>query len=197
MPGKAPEKGKEKEKDGKKDATKPTQPAAVKDEPAAIVPDKSKTQPKSVTKEPPKVKKESPLIKLCTYNSELHMCVGPDQMEAWNMTGHGFEYMWGGIRATHGVSKGKVCFEVHLLENIAANIPDEKAPNVARVGWSVDESDFQLGEDKLSWGYGGTGKSSYESKFRDYGKPFGAGDVIMCYVDLDANPKAMFFMVNG
>lgn len=37
----------------------------------------------------------------------------------------------------------------------------------------------------------------YESKFRDYGKPFGVGDIIMCYVDLDANPKAMFFMVNG
>lgn len=54
------------------------------------------------------VKKETPTIKLCTYNSELHMCISPDQSESWNMTGPGFEYMWGGVRATHGVSKGKV-----------------------------------------------------------------------------------------
>ena len=68
---------------------------------------------------------------------------------------------------------------------------------MCRVGWSVDGSSYQLGEDKLSWGYGGTGKSSIESKFRDYGKPFGVGDVITCYVDLDKVPKAIFFALNG
>jgi len=90
-----------------------------------------------------------------------------------------------------------VCYEVHLLENKKVDLPDEKTPFVARVGWSIDGSDYQLGEDKLSWGYGGTGKSSTDSRFRDYGKRFGVGDVITCYVDLDKLPKAIFFTLNG
>ena len=69
---------------------------------------KNKTHPKETVKDVVKVKEETPFIKLCTYNSELHMCISPDQYEAWNMSGPGFEYMWGGLRATHGVSKGKV-----------------------------------------------------------------------------------------
>ena len=86
---------------------------------------------------------------------------------------------------------------MHILENDKVDLPNEKNPCVCRVGWSVDGSSYQLGEDKLSWGYGGTGKSSIESKFRDYGKPFGVGDVITCYVDLDKVPKAIFFALNG
>ena len=86
---------------------------------------------------------------------------------------------------------------MHILENDKVDLPDEKSPCVCRVGWSVDGSSYQLGEDKLSWGYGGTGKSSIESKFRDYGKLFGVGDVITCYVDLDKVPKAIFFALNG
>lgn len=34
------------------------------------------------------------------------------------------------------------------------------------------------GEEPLSYGYGGTGKASTDSKFKDYGKPFQVGDVI-------------------
>lgn len=90
-----------------------------------------------------------------------------------------------------------MCFEVHLIENEKVDLPDEKSPCVARVGWSIDGSDYQLGEDKFSWGYGGSGKSSTDSKFRHYGKPFGAGDVITCFVDLETVPKAMFFALNG
>ena len=41
---------------------------------------------------------------------------------------------------------------------------------------------MQLGEDAFSYGYGGTGKISEMSKFRDYGIPFGVGDVIGCYL---------------
>jgi heterogeneous nuclear ribonucleoprotein U-like protein 1 len=92
----------------------------------------------------------------------------------------------------------QVCYEVHLLENLPVNLPpEEKTPHVSRVGWSVDGSDFQLGETKLSWGFGGTGKISVDSKFRDYGRRFGAGDTITCYIDLDAHPKAIFYMLNG
>lgn len=66
-----------------------------------------------------------------------------------------------------------------------------------RVGWSIDGADFQLGEDLLSYGYGGTGKISVNSKFSDYGRPFAVGDVITCCLDLDAMPKAVFYLLNG
>ena len=38
------------------------------------------------------------------------------------------------------------------------------------------------GEEKLSYGYGGTGKASTDCKFTDYGKAFAAGDVVTSYV---------------
>ena len=48
-------------------------------------------------------------IRLDDYNSELHINFQEDYLVASNMEGSGFEYMWGGVRATHGVSQGKVC----------------------------------------------------------------------------------------
>lgn len=66
-----------------------------------------------------------------------------------------------------------------------------------RIGWSVDGADFQLGEDHLSYGYGGTGKISVNSKFSDYGRPFSVGDVITCCLDLDAKPSSIFYSLNG
>lgn len=39
-----------------------------------------------------------------------------------------------------------------------------------------------LGEEKLSYGYGGTGKASTDCKFTDYGIPFSTGDVVTSYV---------------
>ncbi|XP_047125522.1 uncharacterized protein LOC100202074 [Hydra vulgaris] len=142
-------------------------------------------------------RKENPRITLDSYNSELHVQIEENGFVGSIMRGEGFEYMWGGVRASHGVIKGKVCFEVHLLEELKVNIADENDLYVSRVGWSIDGSDYQLGEDKFSWGYGGTAKSSNECKFRDYGKRFGVGDTVTCYVDLDASPKAIFYMVNG
>lgn len=38
------------------------------------------------------------------------------------------------------------------------------------------------GEEKLSYGYGGTGKASTDCKFTDYGQAFAAGDVVTSYV---------------
>jgi len=38
------------------------------------------------------------------------------------------------------------------------------------------------GEEKLSYGYGGTGKASTDCKFSDYGQPFANDDVITAYL---------------
>lgn len=54
-----------------------------------------------------------------------------------------------------------------------------------------------MGEDNLSYGYGGTGKVSVNNKFFDYGEPYTSGDTICCCIDLDANPKVILFTKNG
>lgn len=59
---------------------------------------------------------------------------------------------------------------------------DEPHPHVVRVGWSTGLCDMQLGEEELSFGYGGTGKASVNNKFNDFGEKFGEGDVIGCYL---------------
>ena len=73
----------------------------------------------------------------------------------------------------------------------------ETNPHVMRVGWSVNDANLQVGEDSLSYGYGGTGKVSLNNKFFDYGQPYSSNDIITCYIDLEANPKAIFFSKNG
>ena len=47
--------------------------------------------------------------------------------------------------------------------------------HVARVGWSTDDATLQLGEDKNSFGFGGTGKKSVNRKFANYGRRFEKG----------------------
>lgn len=69
--------------------------------------------------------------------------------------------------------------------------------NTNSVSRSVKDSDLQLGEVKNSYGYGGTSKISDNCKFQSYGKPFGVGDVVGCYLDMNNDPVIMKFTVNG
>ena len=115
--------------------------------------------------------------------------------------------MWAGARATFGATRGKTCFEVridgnadtsHLVNEVTpfSRIDDpvlfsafdenvfifKEFPNVLRCGWSVDNASMQLGEEPLSFGYGGTAKAAVNCKFNSYGVTFGVGDVIGCFV---------------
>ncbi len=99
------------------------------------------------------------------------------------MSERGFGYVWAGARATYGATLGKVCFEVRIdANNPVDHLEGEACPNVLRVGWSANNSGLQLGEEPLSFGYGGTAKASVGCKFKDYGIRFGVGDVIGCYL---------------
>ena len=91
--------------------------------------------------------------------------------------------MWAGARATYGVTNGRVCYEVIIdSNNDVSHLENEICPNVLRCGWSTATASLQLGEDSLSWGYGGTGTKSLDCKFAKYGQQFGVGDVIGCYL---------------
>ncbi|KAM9960427.1 hypothetical protein ACTFIW_009567 [Dictyostelium discoideum] len=91
---------------------------------------------------------------------------------------------WCGIKATKGINSGKFYYE--------SIVRDE---GLCRIGFALKKSSRNIGTDKFSWGYGGTGKKSHESKFIDYGKPFGNNDVIGCYINFDE--EIIGFTKNG
>lgn len=49
--------------------------------------------------------------------------------------------------------------------------------------------------DARGFGFGGTGKKSNSRQFDTYGKPFGNGDVVGCFLDCDEGK--IHFAVNG
>uniref|UniRef100_A0A8C7Y5B2 Heteroous nuclear ribonucleoprotein U like 1 n=1 Tax=Oryzias sinensis TaxID=183150 RepID=A0A8C7Y5B2_9TELE len=131
------------------------------------------------------------LITIDTYNCDLHFKVSRDRYSGYPLTIEGFAYLWAGARATHGVAKGRVCFEMKINEEIQVkHLPSsEPDPHVVRIGWSLDHCSTQLGEEAFSFGYGGTGKKSSDCKFADYGEKFGENDVIGCYVDFETGDE--------
>lgn len=44
-------------------------------------------------------------------NCDLHLKVAPDGLSGKPLEDEGFSYLLAGVRATWGVTKGKVCFE--------------------------------------------------------------------------------------
>ncbi|XP_069500505.1 heterogeneous nuclear ribonucleoprotein U-like protein 1 isoform X2 [Ambystoma mexicanum] len=140
------------------------------------------------------------LVVLDTYNCDLHFKIEGDRCTGYPLTVEGFAYLWSGARATYGAAKGRVCFEMKILEEIAVkHLPaSEPDPHVVRIGWSLDTCSTQLGEEPFSYGYGGTGKKSQNSKFENYGEPFAEHDVIGCYLDFESkNGVEMLFTKNG
>ncbi|MEE6514439.1 hypothetical protein FKM82_022559 [Ascaphus truei] len=91
-----------------------------------------------------------------------------------------FPSLWSGSRATHGATKGKVCFEIKVTEILPLKEGSTELP-LLRVGWSVDQSAPQLGEDDLSFAYDGRGLKVTNAHFEEYGEAFGESDVIGCF----------------
>nr|XP_055056450.1 heterogeneous nuclear ribonucleoprotein U-like protein 1 [Misgurnus anguillicaudatus] len=140
------------------------------------------------------------LVVIDTYNCDLHFKVARDRYSGYPLTIEGFAYLWAGARATYGVNKGRVCFEIKITEEISVkHLPSsEPDPHVVRIGWSLDSCSTQLGEELHSFGYGGTGKKSTNCKFEDYGEKFGENDVLGCYIDFESSDEVdMAFSKNG
>ncbi|XP_064837153.1 heterogeneous nuclear ribonucleoprotein U-like protein 1 isoform X3 [Oncorhynchus masou masou] len=140
------------------------------------------------------------LVAIDTYNCDLHFKVSRDRYSGYPLTIEGFAYLWSGARASYGVNKGRVCFEMKINEEISVkHLPSsEPDPHVVRIGWSLDTCNTQLGEEPFSYGYGGTGKKSSKCKFEDYGEKFGENDVLGCYINFDSGEEVeMAFSKNG
>ncbi|XP_005093572.1 ATP-dependent RNA helicase DDX1 [Aplysia californica] len=109
--------------------------------------------------------------KMNMYDRGDAMAIDPDGLLCQARDAQG----WHGTRASKAVcGKGKYYFE--------AIVTDE---GLCRVGWSTAKAKLDLGTDKFSFGFGGTGKKSWDKQFDSYGEAFGMNDVIGCYLDLD------------
>uniref|UniRef100_W5LYC4 SAP domain-containing protein n=1 Tax=Lepisosteus oculatus TaxID=7918 RepID=W5LYC4_LEPOC len=95
-----------------------------------------------------------------SHNSDLHFEVGKGALGGQPLFSERFPFLWSGCRVTHGVAQGQVGFEAKFVRKLSDKElqPDDPEVPVLRVGWSVDGSSFQLGEDDLSYGYDGRGK---------------------------------------
>uniref|UniRef100_A0A4X2K6C8 Heteroous nuclear ribonucleoprotein U like 1 n=1 Tax=Vombatus ursinus TaxID=29139 RepID=A0A4X2K6C8_VOMUR len=140
------------------------------------------------------------LVAIDTYNCDLHFKVARDRSSGYPLTIEGFAYLWSGARASYGVRRGRVCFEMKINEEISVkHLPStEPDPHVVRIGWSLDSCSTQLGEEAFSYGYGGTGKKSTNSRFENYGDTFAENDVIGCFADFECGHEIeLSFTKNG
>ena len=100
-----------------------------------------------------------------------HIAITPDGLKTQSR----HQKEWHGCRATKGVcGNGRYYYE--------AIVTDE---GLCRVGFSTEQALLDLGTCQFGYGYGGTGKKSNKKQFDEYGGPFGKGDTIGCYLDLE------------
>ncbi|KAH7291277.1 hypothetical protein KP509_29G009600 [Ceratopteris richardii] len=142
-----------------------------------------------------------PKVALNPFDCNLDFSIESDGISGSALHNEGFAYCWSGARANFGIRGGKYCFGCRVIENQPVVMEDtaKEQQNLCRVGLSKGESDVgSLGESMSSFGYGGTGKFSHRGNFTTYGGPFGAGDTIICAVDLE-NPShaTISFAKNG
>ncbi|KFD57405.1 hypothetical protein M514_01508 [Trichuris suis] len=115
------------------------------------------------------------------YDRGDSMAITPDGLLCQSRDQKG----WHGARATKGVTgKGKYYYEVTVTDD-----------GLCRIGWSTLNASLNLGTDSEGFGYGGTGKKSFQNKFDDFGEAFGLNDTIGCLLDLDK--KQILFSRNG
>lgn len=120
------------------------------------------------------------------------LVLSSDHLTAQSKSGN-----WQGCRANNAVRRlpgshhqsintyRKIYYEVYFSDQ-----------GLARVGWSFRDASFDLGTDKLGFGFGGTGKKSNNKQFLDYGQPFGEKfDIVGCILDL--NTGELSFTKNG
>ncbi|KAK2711858.1 heterogeneous nuclear ribonucleoprotein U-like protein 1 isoform X2 [Artemia franciscana] len=180
--------------------------ATVKEEKADVKTDDERGVKRKL-EDQPIVFQETPLeepeidndaVTLDWYNSDLHLVIDKESLsKASPISTSGFGYMWAGARCTYGVAKGKIVFQVKITkENDVKHLGAEVNPHVVRVGFSAMDSTMQLGEEPLSYGYGGTGKKSVDLKFSNYGTTFGLNDVITAYLDISEEGAKISYAKN-
>uniref|UniRef100_A0A5S6QJD8 B30.2/SPRY domain-containing protein n=1 Tax=Trichuris muris TaxID=70415 RepID=A0A5S6QJD8_TRIMR len=134
------------------------------------------------------------------YNSDLNLFVSAAQpfvLQPYSV--NGFVHLLAGGRASYGVAKGRVGFEVKLLEEVRPqeiDFKEESCWHELRVGWSVDDPlHCRLGETEYNYAFCNNGKRATANTFTPWGRNFIPTDVITCLVDFDVGKIS--FCLNG
>ncbi|KAL7978182.1 hypothetical protein Chor_005169 [Crotalus horridus] len=136
------------------------------------------------------------LVTLDTYTCDLHFKATKDGYGGQPLFSEKFPNLWSGARSTHGVKGGKVCFEAKVAQNLQLKEGCTET-QLLRVGWSVDLSRSQLGEDEFSYGYDGRGLKAENGQFEEFGQAFGENDVIGCFANFESEEVELSFSKNG
>uniref|UniRef100_A0A8C3U9I5 B30.2/SPRY domain-containing protein n=1 Tax=Catharus ustulatus TaxID=91951 RepID=A0A8C3U9I5_CATUS len=132
--------------------------------------------------------------------SDLQFRASRDRYGGQPLFSERFPGLWAGARSTHGVTRGRVCFQA----KVGTQTPQKNTQKIPKksqepgVGWSVDFSHSQLGEDEFSYGFDGRGLKVENGKFEEFGESFGENDVIGCFADFEgAELVELSFSKNG
>jgi len=137
-------------------------------------------------------------VVLDPYTCDMNFIITNEGLKGHSLTKNGFSFMWAGARATKGAKGGKIGYELKVVSLTKTDLPESEAPiNAVRIGWSSENSNLQLGESSLSYGFESTGKVCASSSFFEYGEKFSEGDVIGTYLDLESEPKTLRYTKNG
>lgn len=131
------------------------------------------------------------------YDCHVDARVGDNGLTASCLHQCGLEYLWKGLRATHGLTKGVFMYEVKWLADLFVDMPESKPQDkhVLRCGFSQPLTSLFLGDSDSSWGVESTARRAHNGGFKAYASQFRAGDVIGCILDM--NTCTISFLKNG